>query len=271
MLQLPLFQVDAFTDHVFGGNPAAICPVPIMFSDTVLQAIATENNLSVTAFLLELPEDDAADFMLRWFTPSSEVDLCGHATLAAAQIVFSHLKAELKEVKFSTRSGILGVERGEERHTMRFPSLDPVPFTIPEGLGAAMGSEPASVWKSDKLDRDLMLVYSGADTVRALAPNLEALKAFAPYGFIATAPGIDGVDFVSRCFFPNHGIAEDPVTGSAHCVSAPYWARELGKKELFAQQISKRGGDLWLRVSDDHVEISGQAVEFLQGVMFVPE
>ena len=271
MFQLPLFQVDAFTDHVFGGNPAAICPVPIMFSDTVLQAIATENNLSETAYLLELSEDDEADFLLRWFTPSTEVDLCGHATLAAAQVVFSHLKAELHQVKFSTRSGILTVDRGEERHSMSFPSLDPKPYDAPAGLGEAMGQMPTSVWKSDKADRDLMLVYPDADAVAGLTPNLEALKAFAPYGFIATAPGEGDVDFVSRCFFPNHGITEDPVTGSAHCVSGPYWARELGKTSLFARQISARGGDLWLTISGDRVEMAGQAVEFMQGVMFVPE
>ena len=273
MLQLPLFQVDAFTDHIFGGNPAAVCPVPFMFSDEILQSIASENNLSETAFLLELPEEDDADFMLRWFTPSTEVDLCGHATLAAAQIVFSHLKAELHEVNFSTRSGILSVERGDKRHTMSFPSLTPLPFAAPDGLGVAMGAEPLSVWKSDKADRDLMLVYKDAETVAALKPNLEALKAFAPYGFISTAPG-DGdgdVDFVSRCFFPNHGIGEDPVTGSAHCVSGPYWASVLGKINLRARQTSSRGGDLWLEIGDDCVEMSGQAVEFLQGVIFVPE
>jgi len=271
MLQLPVFQVDAFTDHVFGGNPAAVCPVPLMFSDTVLQAIASENNLSETAYLLELPEDDEADFLLRWFTPSTEVDLCGHATLAAAQVIFSHLKAELHQIKFSTRSGILTVDRGNDRHSMSFPSLDPKPYEAPAALDAAMGAAPISVWKSEKADRDLMLVYPDADTVAALKPNLEALKAFAPYGFIATAPGGDGVDFVSRCFFPNHGIAEDPVTGSAHCVTGPYWARELGKAGLYAKQTSARGGDLWLTIEADRVKMAGQAVEFMQGVMFVPE
>lgn len=271
MLQLPIFQVDAFTDQTFGGNPAAICPVPLMFSTSLLQSIASENNLSETAYLLELTDDDDADFMLRWFTPSTEVDLCGHATLAAAQVVFSHLKAELHQVRFSTRSGVLTVDRGKERHSMSFPSLDPKPYGASAGLGEAMGQAPLSVWKSDMADRDLMLVYPDAATVAALKPNLEALKAFAPYGFIATAPGDGDIDFVSRCFFPNHGIGEDPVTGSAHCVSGPYWARELGKTSLFARQISARGGDLWLTIKDDRVEMAGQAVEFMQGVMFVPE
>jgi len=271
MLQLPLFQVDAFTDQIFGGNPAAICPVPIMFSSATLQSIATENNLSETAFLLELPEADEADFLLRWFTPSTEVDLCGHATLAAAHIVFTHMKPDLKSVKFNTRSGILTVEKGEQRHTLSFPSLTPVPIEIPEGLGAAMGHEPDAVYKSELADRDLLLVYKDEAAIRALNPDGEALKAFAPYGFVATAPGTGEVDFVSRCFFPNHGIAEDPVTGSAHCVSGPYWSNELGKTELFARQISPRGGELWLNIKGDITEISGQAVEFLQGAFFLPE
>jgi len=271
MFQLPLFQVDAFTNQIFGGNPAAVCPVPIMFSSETLQAIAKENNLSETAYLLELPEDDEADFLLRWFTPSMEVDLCGHATLAAAYVVFTHIKPELKDVKFNTRSGILTVVRGEERNTMSFPSLHPFPYATPDGLGAAMGAEPTAVCKSDRADRDLMLVYDDADTVRGLLPDNEALKAFAPFGFIATAPGEGDEDFVSRCFFPNHGITEDPVTGSAHCVSGPYWAERLGKTDLYAKQLSARGGDLWLKMVDDRVEISGEAVEFMQAVFVLPE
>jgi PhzF family phenazine biosynthesis protein len=278
MFQLPIFQIDAFTSHAFAGNPAAVCPLPIMLSDDILQAVAAENNLSETAFLLELAEGDEADYLLRWFTPSLEVDLCGHATLASAQVVFTHMKPDAAQVKFSTRSGILTVVRGDDRHTLDFPSLNPKPMHTPAGLGAAMGAEPTAVYKSDRADRDLMLVYANAATVRDLNPNSEALKAFAPFGFIATAPGDTGadgdgepVDFVSRCFFPNHGIAEDPVTGSAHCVSAPYWAEKLGKADLFARQISARGGDLWLKVEADRVAISGAAVEVMQGVLFLPE
>ena len=273
MFQLPIFQIDAFTDRAFGGNPAAICPVPIMLSDSTLQAIAAENNLSETAFILDLPGDDEADYLLRWFTPALEVDLCGHATLAAAQVVFTHLNPDMKSVRFSTRSGVLTVERGEERHTLDFPTLKPLPMDIPQGLDAAMGAEPTAVLKSEHADRDLLLIYSSAEAVRSLTPNTEALKAFAPYGFIATAPGdgADGIDFVSRCFFPNHGIAEDPVTGSAHCVSGPYWAEKLGKTDLYAQQISARCGDLWLSVGQDRIQISGSAVEVMQGVLFIPD
>lgn len=271
MIQLPLFQIDAFTSEVFGGNPAAVCPLPVMLSGQFLQKVAAENNLSETAFLLGLPEEDEADFMLRWFTPSTEVDLCGHATLASAFVVFGYLKPDLQEVKFSTRSGVLTVVRDEDTMRMDFPAYMPRAIETPEGLGEAMGLAPSHVLQSDEADRDLLLVYETAEEVAGLTPNLEALKAFAPYGFIATAPGAEEVDFVSRCFFPNHGIAEDPVTGSAHCVSGPYWAERLNKTELAALQISPRGGALKLRLEGSRIELSGQAVEYMQGVYFLPE
>jgi len=271
MIQLPIFQIDAFTNMLFRGNPAAICPLPVMLSTEILQSVAAENNLSETAFLLELQEDDETHFLLRWFTPTIEVDLCGHATLAAAHVVFTHMKPDLSQVKFSTRSGVLTVDRTEDRYCMSFPNLNPVEIEIPEDLGAAMGAEPVKVYKSDHADRDLLLVYENAEAVRRLEPSSEALKAYAPFGFIATARGEGDADFVSRCFFPNHGIVEDPVTGSAHCVSGPYWARELGKAELYAKQLSMRGGELWLKICPEHIEISGQATEFLQGVYLVPE
>jgi PhzF family phenazine biosynthesis protein len=272
MIELPLFQIDAFSKARFGGNPAAVCPLPVMLSSKVLQQLAQENNLSETAFFVGLPESDEADFLLRWFTPGTEVDLCGHATLAAAYVVLTHMKPDWEQVKFSSRSGMLTVQRDGDRFVLDFPALTPKPFRTPDGLGAAMGAEPLEVLKSDKGDRDLLLVYESAETVRSLAPNLEALKAFAPYGFIATAPGgDDDVDFVSRCFFPNHGIAEDPVTGSAHCVSGPYWAKRLNKAELFAKQLSARGGELWLSIKDERIEIAGHAVEYMQGVYYLEE
>lgn len=271
MIELPIFQVDAFTNKVFGGNPAAVCPLPVMLSSAVLQDLAAENNLSETAFFVGLPEGDEADFLLRWFTPTTEVDLCGHATLAAAYVVLTHMKPDWEKVKFSTRSGVLTVTRSDDKFSMEFPLLAPVPYVAPEGLGAAMGAEPEEVLKSDKGDRDLLLVYKDAATVAALEPDLAALKAFAPYGFIATAPGEGEVDFVSRCFFPNHGIAEDPVTGSAHCVAAPYWARRFEQSALRARQISKRVGDLWIEVASDTVVLTGSANEYMQGVYFLPE
>jgi len=274
MPDIPIYQVDAFTGRAFGGNPAAVCPLDVFLPDSLLQSIALENNLSETAFIV--PMKGGADYHLRWFTPGVEVALCGHATLAAAYVVFSHLQPELQTVRFQTLSGVLTVVCDDERYRMDFPALKPVPFDAAAGLGAAMGVEPQAVLKSEQGDRDLLLVYGDVDVVQGLNPDLEALKAFAPYGFVATASENinytrSDVDFVSRCFFPNHGIGEDPVTGSAHCVSAPYWAERLGYSKMFAKQISARGGDLWLEVAGDRVFISGQAVQVMQGVLTIPD
>lgn len=238
-----------------------------MCQESLMQRIAQENNLSETAFIVPA-SSGTADYQLRWFTPVMEVQLCGHATLATAHIVFTHLHPEWDRVRFDTASGVLTVVRKGDRYEMDFPSLHPHEGETPKGLGAAMGHEPLLVCKSDRADRDLMLVYDKAEIVQNMRPNMEALKAFAPFGFIATAPGEGDVDFVSHCFFPNHGIAEDPVTGSAHCVSAPYWAERFGKTDLRARQVSARGGDLWLLVEGDRVKISGQAVEVLRGTLF---
>jgi PhzF family phenazine biosynthesis protein len=266
---IPIYQVDAFTSRVFGGNPAAVCPLEIFLDDTVLQAIALENNLSETAFIVPL-DGAEADYHLRWFMPEVEVALCGHATLATAHVVFTHLRPELELVRFQTLSGVLAVKRVGDTYQMDFPALTPFEIKTPAGLGAAMGAEPLMVLKSDQADRDLLLVYETAETVAGLTPDFAALRAFAPYDFIVTAPGADGTDFVSRCFFPNHGIGEDPVTGSAHCVSGPYWGVRLGETNLFARQTSARGGDLWLTLSDDRVLISGQAVEVMRGSFNIP-
>lgn len=270
MVEISIHQIDAFTNRIFGGNPAAVCPLKAFFGDEMLQAIALENNLSETAFIVPL-SGEKADYHLRWFTPGVEVALCGHATLAAAHVVFTHLRPLLEVVSFATLSGILTVKRSDDRYCMDFPSYKPLPYRPGTGLGAAMGSEPLAVLKSEQGDRDLLLVYPSEAAVASLEPDLMALRAFAPFGFIATAPGEDGTDFVSRCFFPNHGLAEDPVTGSAHCVSGPFWAEKLGKTALVARQISQRGGDLWLNVTEDRVQISGQAVETMHGTLFVPE
>ncbi len=270
-MEIPVYQVDAFTNHAFGGNPAAVCPLDAFLDDGTLQLIALENNLSETAFIVPLGDGSDADYHLRWFTPGVEVALCGHATLATAHIVFSHLRPELDLVRFQTLSGLLTVKRAGDRYQMDFPCYRPLPYEIPKGLGAAMGAEPLSVLKSEEGDRDLLLVYPTEAVITALGPDLNALKAFAPFGFIATAAGKGDTDFVSRCFFPNHGIGEDPVTGSAHCVSAPYWAEQLGKTEMFAQQTSARGGDLWLELQGDRVLISGQAIEVMRGKLTLPE
>lgn len=269
MTDMQVFQVDAFTDRAFGGNPAAVCPLDAFFEDELLQLIALENNLSETAFIVPLAGAQA-DYHLRWFTPGTEVALCGHATLATAHIVFTHLRPELEVVRFQSLSGILTVSKVAGRYQMDFPSYPPVEYPTPGGLGAAMGVEPDAILKSEEGDRDLLLVYPDQAAVAALDPNLIALKEFAPFGFIATAPGDGELDFVSRCFFPNHGLAEDPVTGSAHSVSGPYWSKRLQKENLVAKQISARGGDLWLEMQGDRILISGEAVETLRGTFFVP-
>ena len=228
MPKLPIYQVDAFTNRTFGGNPAAVCPLDEFLEDETLQLIAIENNLSETAFLVPL-DDGEADYHLRWFTPGTEVALCGHATIASAHVVFTHLRPELAEVRFQTLSGTLTVVQHENRYRMDFPSYKPFPYNKATGLSAAMGAAPEAVLKSEQGDRDLLLVYQNQTSVEALEPDMNALKAFAPFGFVATAPGEGDVDFVSRCFFPNHGLGEDPVTGSAHSVSGPYWAEVLKK------------------------------------------
>lgn len=270
MIEVPVYQVDAFTSRAFGGNPAAVCPLDAFPDDGTLQVIALENNLSETAFIVPF-DGDGAHYALRWFTPGTEVALCGHATLATAHVVFNHLQRDLREVRFQTLSGILTVICDSDRYRMDFPSLPPHSYPTPAGIGAAMGAEPDRVLKSNEGDRDLLLIYPDEATVAGLAPDLNALKEYAPFGFIATAPGGGDVDFVSRCFFPNHGLGEDPVTGSAHCVSAPYWAKEFGKSKLFARQISSRLGELWLEVKGDRVLISGQAVETMCGTLFLPD
>ncbi len=270
-MQIPIYQIDAFTDKAFGGNPAAVCPLGEFPDDDLLQNIAIENNLSETAYLVKL-EGHEADYHLRWFTPGCEVTLCGHATLASAYVVFMHLMPELDIVRFQTLSGILTVARTNSGFTMDFPAISCAPIVTPNGLGAALGIEPEQVYLPDAIyegaDRDLLIVYPDQSTLEQLAPNMEALKAHAPYGFVCTAAANNSdLDFVSRCFFPNHGIAEDPVTGSAHSLSAPFWAQKLGKNTLKARQISARGGDLLLDVKGDRLDITGRAVEVMRGTL----
>jgi len=265
-----IFQVDAFTPIAFKGNPAAVCPLPQFLPDETLQAIAGENNLSETAYIVEL-DGSSADYHLRWFTPTVEVKMCGHATLAAAFVVFNHLRPDSDTVRFDTLSGILTVRRMREKLLMDFPVLTVAKIETPVGLVEAMGHKPTAVYKGEEGDRDLLLVYDSPATIQKLTPDSAALRKFAPYGFIATARGAGDIDFVSRCFFPNHGIEEDAVTGSAHCVMGPYWSEKLGKKALFARQLSKRGGDLWLNIpGDGRMEIAGQAVEVMKGEIIIP-
>jgi PhzF family phenazine biosynthesis protein len=257
-MRIPIYQVDAFSGRVFAGNPAAICPLDAWLSDEQMQAIARENNLSETAFFV--PEGDG--YRLRWFTPGVEVDLCGHATLATAFVIFRYIAPELSSVSFQTRSGQLVVTRNGDRLTMDFPSRPPGPVNVHPQLVPALGAEPWQVLGAS----DYLVVYETENQVRALKPDMARLMEVDLFAVIVTAPGRD-CDFVSRFFAPSKGVPEDPVTGRAHCTLTPYWSQRLGKKKLFARQVSPRGGELWCEDLGDRVHISGEAAEFLQGTI----
>lgn len=261
-MRLPLYQVDAFADRLFVGNPAAVCPLARWLDEDLLQAIAAENNLSETAFLVP----DGERFALRWFTPLVEVDLCGHATLAAAYVVFRFLRPKMDEVAFDTRSGELRVRRAGDWLHMDFPAWPPAPCPAPEALLRGM-SAPSSVLRAPQY---YLARYESEAEVRALSPDMEALKALDLIAVIATAPGTGEADFVSRVFAPRAGVPEDPVTGSAHSVLAPYWAARLGKPRLLARQLSRRGGKLLCTLHGERVEIAGQAVLYLSGEIECP-
>ncbi len=258
---LDMYQLDAFTDVVFAGNPAAICPLNRWIADDQMQSIATENNLSETAFYVPI----AGGFHLRWFTPTAEVDLCGHATLAAAALLFDHLHYEQPIVRFKTRSGWLSVMRKNGGFEMDFPIDVAEACQTPALLAEAIPAETEFVGRSKD---DYLVVLADEMQLRSLQPDYRMLKALGGRGVLVTAKGND-VDFVSRCFFPFHGIDEDPVTGSAHCTLAPYWSHRLGRNKLSARQISARGGDLLCEVDGDRVRIMGQAKLFMKGQIFL--
>jgi len=260
-MRIPIYQIDAFTDRLFGGNPAAVCPLERWLPDAAMQAIAAENNLSETAFFV--PAGDG--FELRWFTPAKEVDLCGHATLATGHLLLRHLEPDRERVAFATRSGRLEVSRDGERLSMDFPAYPPRPVDAPAGLFEALGHEAEAVLRSNVL----MVVLRGERAVRALAPDLGAMVRAGLDEAIVTARGVD-CDFVSRFFAPGLGIPEDPVTGSAHCTLVPYWASRLGKTRLHARQVSRRGGELLCELRGDRVTIAGRAVTYLEGTIELP-
>jgi len=259
-MQIPIYQVDAFTSRLFAGNPAAICPLQEWLPDDKLQSIALENNLSETAYFI--PNGDG--YKLRWFTPAVEVDLCGHATLATAFIIMTELEPTRREVSFKTRSGELIVKREGDRLSMNFPARAPVECTAHPDLVAGLGKTPERVLAA----RDYLVVYGTEDEVRRLRPNMERLSEVDRFAVIVTAPGNE-VDFVSRFFAPAKGVPEDPVTGSAHCTLIPYWADRLGKTQLHALQVSPRGGELWCEHRGDRVTMAGNAVRFLKGTIEV--
>jgi len=262
-MRLRIYQVDAFTDRLFGGNPAAIVPLEQWLPDQTMQAIAAENNLAETAFFV--PEGEG--YALRWFTPTVEVDLCGHATLASAYVIFRFLDARREQVEFRTlRAGTLRVSRQGEALVMDFPAWPPEPCPVPPELPAALGRGPVDMLR---FRQRYLAVYEDRADVVALTPDFAALLRRGYGDLIVTAPGNDGVDFVSRFFAPAHGIDEDPVTGSAHCVLTPYWVKRLGKTRLEARQISRRGGALTCALAGDRVIIAGRCVLYLEGAITV--
>ena len=254
-MKIRLFQIDAFTDRRFAGNPAAVCPLEEWLDDPVMQAIAAENNLSETAFFV--PAGD--QFALRWFTPVREIDLCGHATLASAFVVLRYLQPERDVVTFSSQSGPLTVSRDGDRLRMDFPAWEAKECAAPAALLAGLGQPPAELRRT----RDYLAIYASEREIRELRPDMQRLITL-DASVIVTAPG-DSVDFVSRFFAPQAGIPEDPVTGSAHCTLVPYWARRLGKAALHARQVSRRGGELFCEDCGERVKIGGQARLYLQG------
>ena len=257
-MKIPIYQADAFTDTLFGGNPAAICPLEDWLNDDLMQKIAMENNLAETAFLVK----DDTGYHIRWFTPTVEVKLCGHATLAAAHILFTHFVPDANELVFHSKSGPLKVSRAGDILTLDFPATPAERVSsIPDGIFKGLGIDSAPVFKSPF---DYMVVLPSQRVIEGLLPDFKTLSQVSARGVIATAPG-DEADFVSRCFFPQSGIDEDPVTGSAHTAMVPYWSAELGKKKLKAIQLSKRRGYLDCELAGDRVLMSGRAVIFLQG------
>jgi PhzF family phenazine biosynthesis protein len=255
-----IYQVDAFTNHLFGGNPSAVCPLNDWLNDILLQKIALENNLSETAFYIKRQ----GQYHIRWFTPEVEVDLCGHATLAAAHVVFNHENHEGDTIHFySERSGELSVSKTGSWLTLNFPTDTLEEVKLTDKLTAGFNIKPVAGYKGKT---DYMFQFETEDQVRRLHPNFNQLKQLDCRGIIATSKG-NAVDFVSRFFTPQCGINEDPVTGSAHTTLIPFWSQHLGKTELSAQQVSQRGGELKCVYRKERVEISGQARLYMTGII----
>ena len=261
-MELTMYQVDAFASRVFTGNPAAVVPLTEWLPAETMQAIAMENNLAETAYFVKQGDR----YGLKWFTPEREIDLCGHATLASAHVIFELLEPGRTHVAFDSRSGELTVAKEGALLALDFPSRPPQRVEPCAGLLEALGGLPQEVWAS----RDYMVTYATAEEVRALKPNMLALCGLDRFAVIVTAPGgTEGVDFVSRFFAPEAGVPEDPVTGSAHCTLIPYWAERLGKTKLAARQVSPRSGELDCELKGERVRIAGQAVLYLRGTITI--
>ncbi len=263
-MNIPIYQVDAFASRQFTGNPAAVCPLTEWLPEATMQAIAMENNLSETAFYVPRPDGNGAEFDLRWFTPAAEADLCGHATLATAYVIFEHFDPVAGTLVFHTRGGRLTVTRAGDRLAMDFPVAALTPAELGDVAGA-LGARPREIYDTVYG----MAVFDEPATVRGLTPDFAAIAALDCVGLIVTAPGEadSDVDFISRFFAPQHAIDEDPVTGSAHCALIPYWADRLGKTEMLAHQVSARGGELHCRLDGDRVRIAGRVAPYMQGTL----
>lgn len=262
-MKIKIYQIDAFTDQLFGGNPAAVCPLDSWPDDNILQNIALENQLAETAFFVKLPNEV---FHLRWFTPEIEMDLCGHATLASAFVLFNELAYAGNEILFDTLSGRLSVKKRGDYLELDFPARPPQKAELPQIISDGLNIQPVEVWKA----RDYLLVYDTEEDIKNIAPDLAILNQINidPGGVIVSAQGDDEqVDFVSRFFTPQASIFEDPVTGSAHCTLIPFWAERLNKTQLSALQISKRQGALICQLNKDRVTIKGKAVKYLEGTI----
>ncbi|MEM9545199.1 MAG: PhzF family phenazine biosynthesis protein [Bacteroidota bacterium] len=262
-MELDIYQIDAFTDRTFGGNPAAVCPLEKWIDPYIMQQIAAENNLAETAFFVR--NNDV--YEIRWFMPHDEIDLCGHATLASAFVIFNYLQPELDVIQFTSQSGILKARKtGNGTIELDFPSRPPNKIEIPEEIYKAFNHKPIEASAS----RDLLLLFNSEEEIRTLTYDLSILKALPYLCIVPTAKGSD-VDFVSRVFDANATMPEDPVTGSAHASLIPYWHKKLSKNSLIAKQLSEREGDLQCRIDKDRVFIGGQAVLYLKGKIYVPK
>jgi PhzF family phenazine biosynthesis protein len=257
-MEIDLYQIDSFTDTLFKGNPAAVCPLSGWLSDERMQQIASENNLSETAFFVA----ESSGYSIRWFTPTTEVDLCGHATLAAAYVIFNELNNHEEVIRFeTTNSGVLKVSRSDDKLIMDFPVDAPLQITLSDDLINCTDQLPLEAWQGKD---DIMLIFERQSQIAQMMPNLNQIAQLKARGLIATAPGNE-VDFVSRFFGPQSGVNEDPVTGSAHTTLTPYWANVLQKTEMMAQQLSKRSGTIQCQLSEDRVLLSGQAQLYMKG------
>ena len=259
-MSIPYYQIDTFTGRLLSGNPAGVCILAAWLPDNVLQSIAAENNLAETAFVVQRD----SSFDLRWFTPTLEMDLCGHATLAPAHVLFRHLGYRDAVVRFQTRAGELTVTRNDDLLTLDFPARPAAACSTPAELREGLGISPAATAKA----RDYLAILDTERAVRELRPDMAMLMRLDCLGIIATAPG-DDCDFVSRFFAPRAGVPEDPVTGSAHCTLIPYWAERLGRSRLRAMQVSQRGGELFCEHRGERVGIAGRAVTYSSGFLHV--